>query len=301
MASKSRPLFNLSFLNVLFSGMLIISFLSGCGNNGTQTESKKEDASDSSDETKTSSKTAAGDEDTASDDDLMGNSKNKQPPKPALSVEPKKTGQEVDGYIVHQQNEFLGPTVLKIAKPGIRLESSTLTVVFPAGKEAIAFNPQNGNCMALTARSAAMMAGTAKAKGEQQKDRTSKIGTEKIAGIKCIHYELTREFIDKKTKKPIDSFSTEIWATKDLKLPPQIMKDCAKMTMMPPELGIPVRVIRQAATTKAESIKGEKLPRKKRDVISTSKCEIVKLDTGEFVPPSGFKTVTDEMKLMMTE
>jgi hypothetical protein len=146
-----------------------------------------------------------------------------------------------------------------------------------------------------------MMAGSARTGGEQQKDKTEKLGTEKIAGIKCVHYELTREFVDKKTKKALDSYSTEIWATKELKLPPEIMKDCAKMTMMPPELGLPVRVIRESKTTKAETIRGDKVPRKKRDVISTSDFQTAKIDKGEFIPLSGFKIVKDEMKLMMSE
>lgn len=275
---------------------LASTLLCGCGQSSDNPQEAQKDADQ--DETKSSSATS--DEDIEDIDDVSSKKKPKAP-KIKLSTTAKKTGKLVDGFVVHQQNEFLGPTVLKIGVPGIRLESSTLTVILPAGKEAIAYNPQNGNCMQLTAKSTAMLAGSSRF-GEESKETTTKLGTEKIAGVKCVHYHVHRSFIDKKTKKEMSGgYGSEIWATKDLKLPPSIMKDCARITMMPQELGFPVKVVRDASTTPTEMRRGVKKSRMRREVISTSSFTPSKVDTGEFALLAGYTPVKDEMKLMMSD
>lgn len=276
--------------------LLSASLLIGCGQqqNTTTSDSDKETTSSADD----NDKSATSDEDIADIDDTSSK-KTKKAPKVTYTVEPKPTGQVVDGFEVHQQNEFLGPCVLKISKNGVRLESSTITVILPTGKDAIAYNPQNGNSMELSSKSASMLAGNTHG-GEDSKDETKKVGTDKIAGVKCTHYQLVRKFLNKKTKQEIDHYTTDIWATKDLKVPPQVLKDCARMTMMPPELGFPVKVIRETNVT--TKIKGKQQGGSRtREVISTSEFKPTKVDTGNFALLSGFKTVKDEMKLMMSD
>ena len=67
--------------------------------------------------------------------------------KPKLSVDGKKTGKLLDGIVLHQQNEFLGTTLVKLSKMGARLESSTITIIMIPGKKPVAYNAQNGSTM----------------------------------------------------------------------------------------------------------------------------------------------------------
>lgn len=277
--------------------LLSLLLLSGCGQPQTSAEKDMKTETESADE-HSSSETAKEDDD---DEDILdekpAEGKKKVPAKPKLSSEAKKTGKLIDGVIVHQQNEFLGPCLLKIGKPGVRVESSTITVIFPCGKEPIAYNPQNGNCMALNTKSAGLMSGNMHA-GEEYKDHTEKVGTEKIAGVNCTHYLLTRVFVDKKTGKELNGkYATDVWFTRDLKLPPQVIKDCARMIMMPADLGFPVKIEREPKTSYQNSHPNAG----RRNVVITNKFESAKIDSGEFAPLAGFSTVKDEMKLMMSD
>lgn len=231
-------------------------------------------------------------------DDLSSSGK-KAAPKPQLSTEGKKTGSMVDGVIINQQNEFLGMSTLKMSKLGVRLESPSITVIMLPGKEAIAYNSQNGNCMALTERSAALLAGS-KNFDNPGEEKITKVGTEKIAGLDCIHYDVMKYYQDPKTKKQYPGWSTDVWACKDIGVPSSIVNDCARLTMMPKNLGFPVRIVREARTTDMEKRKGATNANQKRPVINTSKFAKAKLDKGEFAEIEGFKKVKDEMQLMMS-
>lgn len=277
---------------LLQSGLvfLLAIFLSSCGQQN-QKEAALEDPEKLAEETEKL-------DDLGSDEMLSEGPKNKAP-KPELSTEGKKTGKMIDGMIINQQNEFLGMTTLKLSKLGVRMESPTITCIMLPGKEAMAYNPRNGNCMQLTEKSAAMLAGSRGYNGPMEQ-KTKKLGTEKIAGINCIHYELVKYFRDAKTKQLYPAWSSELWACKDIGLPPLIIKDVARLTVMPPELGFPVRIEREARTTQAEHRKGENRVYVKRRVIDTTAQKKAKIDEGQFAYLDGFKTVKDEMQLMMS-
>jgi hypothetical protein len=69
--------------------------------------------------------------------------------------------------------------------------------------------------------------------------------------------------------------------------------------MMPENLGFPVKMTRIASATTSEQIKGMGNSRV-RQVVSTTSFSHAKLDKGEFALLPGYKTVTDEMQLMMS-
>lgn len=225
--------------------------------------------------------------------------KKKETKKTQVSTECKKTGKTVDGLVINQQNEFLGMTTLKVSKLGVRLESPTITCIMKPGQEAMAYNCRNGSSMQLTQKSASLLAGS-RNMGMPTEQKTKKLGNENIAGLDCTHYELTRYFQDPKSKQTRGGWSSELWACKNVGLPPEIIKDVARLTQMPPELGFPVRIEREAATTQSERQKGESRAYVKRRVINTSAQRKEKLDTGEFDYLDGFKKVKDEMQLMMS-
>jgi len=76
------------------------------------------------------------------------------------------------------------------------------------------------------------------------------------------------------------------------------MKDCARITTTPVELGFPVKITRAGSTTEKE--RRTKSGKNIREVISTRSFLRTKLDKGEFALLPGFKTVKDEMQLMMS-
>ena len=311
-------LFSSATLRSLFcsaSMVLLLSVsLSACG--------PKPDAEKADDDTETSTK-AASEEEVEDLEDTS--SKKSHEPKKRLSTEGKHTGEMVDGYEIEQRNEFLGPTTLKVSKYGARLESPNLTCIILPGKEAMAYNPDNGNSMQLTSRSAAMLAGKRPNEGPSvevtEKSKTSDL----IADMKCSRYVVHKLFLRKrlrkgeavpdskgKTAKELkkdgwrEEWSTEIWATKELKVPPQVMKDCARLTMMPPDLGFPMRIEKMNAAVTLEqngSVANTQHVAsriKSKYVIDTSKVKPAKFDKGDFAHLDGYKEVKDEMALMMS-
>ena len=129
-----------------------------------------------------------------------GKHKKAREARPALSIEGKKTGVLTDAVIAQQQNEFLGASTLKLSKCGIRLESSSITVIVPPGQQAVVYNAKNGNCMILTSRSRSLLGGGSNYSDEGQQTST-KVGTEKLLGMNCVHYKVSKIMLDAKTKK----------------------------------------------------------------------------------------------------
>lgn len=299
------------------------------------------------------SKSASAEEELDDIDDSAKEKKPPKPPKPKLSTEGKKTGVLVDGYEFEQKNEFLGATKLKLCKFGIRLESPNLLCVMLPGQEAIAYNPQNGNCMQLTAKSAAMLAGKRPNEGPTAEVIEPQKGTEMIAGLKCNKYIIRKFFPGENTSPALakanmtlkkqksaealkkegyfQGWHTEFWSTKDINVPAEIVKDTARLTMMPGGLGFPVRIQREvdgattvhptagpgaansktasAGTDKSAATGGLKpvahvsddgTKSSVRKVIDTTGFAKAKFDKGEFALLEGFKTVKDEMQLMMS-
>jgi hypothetical protein len=269
---------------------------------GTEGQGKK----DSLNKTAQEDRDAAGSEDDLDEMDEAGStSRHKKiasAPKPVLNTEGKKTGIMEDAVIVQQQNEFLGASTLKLSKAGVRLESSTIIVLMQPGKPAIAYNSQNGNSMILTDKSRSLLSGAGSKYGDGGKVTRTKLGTEKIAGMNCTHYKLHRVLIDPKSKTIAAEMNSDLWASKDLKLPASVMKDCARMTTMPEDLGFPVKITRSTNFAQSEDRKGDRSgsnSNRLHNVVSTRSVTHTKLDRGEFAPLTGFKTVTDEMQLMM--
>jgi len=164
---------------------------SGESSKGTNTARKSGDAIGSEDDLNEMDDTSA-----------EGKHKKAKATKPALSTEGKKTGVMEDTVIVQQQNEFLGASTLKLSKSGIRLESSTVTVVMPPGQEAIAYNAQNGNCMVLSSNNRSILGGGGKP-SDEGKQTSIKVGTEKLAGLNCIHSNSAKScWILKQKNKP---------------------------------------------------------------------------------------------------
>lgn len=227
--------------------------------------------------------------------------KSKIPKKDPLSTTGKPTGELAEGVLVEQTNEFLGRTKVKLCKFGVRLESPSLTCIMLPGKPAIAYNPQNGNAMALTSKSAAMLSGTKTPEpGGETKVEKVKVGTEKIAGLNCDHYRLANFYMDQRTKQFRRAWSNEVWACKDIGAPPAIVKDCARLTLMPPELGFPVRIARTSEATHIEKQKGIG-GSQVRQVVNTLSSSRGKFDKCEFMALPGYTTVQDEMKLMVSD
>ncbi len=211
------------------------------------------------------------------------------------------TNKFVDGVEFHQQNEFLGTTVVKLSKLGVRLESPSITCILPLGKTPTAYNAQNGSCLKLTYKSTAILAGGVPTDGKLGKQKLIVISKDKIAGVNCIHYKYYVESIDPKTKQKSQIKETQVWGTKDLKIPDAVLKECSKMLMMPPEAGFPLKVMRIVDTAELEKRQKKGLkPQADRVAVDTSQYKQTKLDVGEFAPLEGFKPVTDEMQFMMS-
>lgn len=315
-------LFNsISLQRLIYSASMVLllsTTLTACG--------PKPDADKTDDETETSTKASSDDE---LEDAEESSPKKVRAPKVRLSTEGKPTGQMVDGYAIEQQNEFLGLTKLKLSKLGARLESPNLTCIIMPGKEAIAYNPDNGNSMQLTTKSAAMLAGKRPNEGPSQEVVDKDKAVENIAGLKCNKYVVHKFFFFVKPgakKGPVpdgtgktseqleregweEAWHTEIWATKDLKIPAQVMKDCARLTMMPPDLGFPMRIEKLAQRNSSSTMRSGKGNQKypgsangmrAKFVIDTHSIEKTKFDAGNFTLLAGYKPVKDEMALMMS-
>ena len=223
----------------------------------------------------------------------------KKKPTVTLSTVPKKTGQTVPGLEFNQRNEFLGMTILKMSAQGIRLDSPNLTAIFPPGKAGpTVFNPLTGKAMVLTSKNSSFLK-QASGMGGSGEEETKKVGAETVAGYKCTHYVVDRFVFNPKTKERIHQWTTEIWGTRDLGLPKNIVEDCAKLTMMPPSFGFPMRVIRHATPTEQEKKRGA-TGKQRRVMIDTITAKKSKLDKGEFVLLDGYEPVQDEMALMMS-
>ncbi|MBX9688974.1 MAG: hypothetical protein K2X27_19860 [Candidatus Obscuribacterales bacterium] len=223
--------------------------------------------------------------------------KNKAP-KPKLSSMAAKTGTMVDCVVMDQRNEFLGLTKVKLSKLGARIESANIVVIMQPGKGTMAYNAANGNCLQLTKKSAAMLAGQKDMDmAVESKHSTKKLDSEKLAGLDCNHYLIEREFVNKKTKAVKSRWATEVWAAKNSGVPQNVIKDFAEMSQMPADLGLPLRIERDLGTTAVNGV----TKRSKRIVIDTDSYSKAKVDKAEFQPLSGYKLVTDEMQLMVTD
>jgi hypothetical protein len=223
----------------------------------------------------------------------------------AISTEGKHTGDMTPGVVAQQQNEFLGLTVVKLSKYGVRMESPNICVVIETGKPPMAYNSQNGTSLPLTPQSVAYMAGNMEMAQQEGGDLTTKkMGVENVCGKKCIHYRLSKVFKDPKTKKIVHGWAEDIWATKDVNVPPAIVKECAKLSMVPTELGFPLKIqrfLRAPGESELEDIDSLKKKNKvrSRDVIKTVSIASAKLDRGDFALLTGFKPVQDQMQFMM--
>lgn len=216
-----------------------------------------------------------------------------------LSTAPVLTNVKVPAIEFRQQNEFLGSSVLKLSPAGVRLDSPNIAAVFPAGASGpTIFNPITGKSMLLTSKNSAFLrhaGGLEKGSGEVAK----KIAVETIAGMKCIHFRIESYKVDPKTKAKSLDWTTEVWATRDLGLPSKIIDDCSKLTMIPPELGIPLRLVRESKPTAQEKSKGVEGVQR-RTLIDTFSAKKKQLDKGEFILLVGYQPVKDEMELMMS-
>lgn len=226
-----------------------------------------------------------------------------------FSTEGKKTGDVSKGIVVEQQNEFLGLTIVKLSKWGVRMDSPSISVILNPGKDAMAYNSQNGSCLKLSSKSAAFMSGAVGDKNKGAGDlKTRKLGNEVICGKPCVHYRLSKLLKDAKTNKVYDSWAEDVWTTKDLNVPPLIIKECAKLTLLPPDLGFPVKIVRfknrngeHGAEEVEELLRKDIVDKKRqRQVIGTVSFSPQELDKGEFQYLQGFKAAEDEMQFMMS-
>lgn len=223
----------------------------------------------------------------------------KKKPEVTLSTAPKKTGKMVPGLEFNQRNEFLGMSILKMSAEGIRLDSPNLTAIYPPGKSGpTVFNPLTGKAMVLTAKNSSFLKQASGMSGAGEEE-TKSVGVETVAGYKCNHFVVDRFVFNPKTKERIHSWTTEIWGTRDLGMPKNIIDDCSKLTMMPPSFGFPMRVIRHGSATELEKKKGM-TGKQRRVMIDTISAKKTKFDKGEFVLLEGFQPVQDEMALMMS-
>ena len=234
------------------------------------------------------------------EDDLGKTSKGKVPtaPEKALSTIAPKTGVMIPGLEFNQKNEFLGSTVLKLSASGIRLDSPNLTAVFPPGQSGPnVYNPMTGKFMVLTNKNSTFLRqSTGMDKGISEE--ASKVGTDTIAGYKCTHFKVEKYLVNPRTKEKNHQWTTEIWGTRELALPKPILNDCSKLTMMPPEFGFPMRVIRHTAPTDQERSKGL-VGQQKRVMIDTLVAKKTSFDKCNFQLLTGYTPVKDEMELMM--
>lgn len=238
-------------------------------------------------------------DDTEPEDDIETPSKKKSTPQISLSTAPKKTGKMVPGLEFNQRNEFLGMSILKMSADGIRLDSPNLTAVYPPGKVGpTIFNPLTGKAMLLTSKNSSFLKQASGMSGSGEEE-TKKVGVETVAGFKCNHYVVDRFVFNPKTKERIHDWTTEVWGTRELGLPKNIVDDCSKLTMMPSSFGFPLRVIRHAAPTEREKKKGM-TGKQRRVMIDTMSAKKTKFDKGEFVLLDGYEPVQDEMALMMS-
>jgi hypothetical protein len=294
----------MSILKSCLSQALVLLFvcvlLSSCGQPAAPTGALNKDAG----KVKTAAEPSGDDDFDGVDPESTSPAGKKSPAaaaRQALSTAGKKTGKMLDGLVLHQQNEFLGTTTLKVSKTGARLESSLLTVILIPGQQPVAYNVQNGSTMKLTTKSAAIMAG-ARQSGDisDVKTESKKLGAGKIAGINCSRYLVQKYATNVKTGYRSRVWFAEIWATRELHVHPAVLKECARFLLIPEELGFPLRVVRFTSPTEIERHEGVTASRIQRDVIKTASCARQKLDEGEFAYLSGFKSVKNEMELMMT-
>lgn len=273
------------------SAFLLVS----CGSSPQKSEDKAKDAEEVADKPV---------DDSEPDDDALSGSSGKPASakikaEPSFSTVPKKTGKMVSGLEFNQRNEFLGMTILKVSPEGIRLDTPTVSAVFPpkdVGPHV--YNSVTGKTMLLTSKNSSFLQQASGMTGSGEEE-TKKAGTETIAGYKCTHYVVDRFVVNPKTKEKFHEWTTEVWATRDLPLPKQTIDDCSKLTMMPPSFGFPMRVVRHATPTEKEKKRGLK-GRQRRVMIDTLSCKNAKFDKGEFELLTGFERVNDEMALMMS-
>lgn len=226
----------------------------------------------------------------------------KAPKKPKVSIEGKHTGITSPGVVVQQENEVLGLNLVKLSKYGIRMDSSTISVILRPGETAMAYNPNNGYSLPLTEKAASFMAGVKTSNKMGEELIVTEKGRETLCGKACIHYRLIKILKDPKTKKVYDSWAEDVWATKDVDVPPAILKECAKLVLLPKDLGFPVRIARFKNRSKSSPdvnrLKNLDMKATK-DVIKTLSFEKQTQDSGDFVFLSGFKPAKDEMQFMM--
>lgn len=183
-------------------------------------------------------------------------------------------GKASDGWRMEQRTEDSGRAEVWLSSNGIKIHSQLLSaLVMPPRYNAIMYNERTRKFVDVPYKDWVARYKTGK------RNITGPVETGKIAGLAA------KKYISLPGKNPHKK--VEIWTTTALGIDRQLSDFFARRIGIPPELGLPLRLV---------AIYDNKPSKVELDTISVKKMPV---PISTYKPPTGFKQVSSEMELLL--
>ncbi|HEY9785553.1 MAG TPA: hypothetical protein V6D17_09150 [Candidatus Obscuribacterales bacterium] len=193
------------------------------------------------------------------------------------------TGAKRDWFL-RQASQVHGPIDCFVGPKGVRLEARDISILALSPDYKVTFVNNANRCyMEQTPQTAQKKTywGANPKKGDKISFQRGK--TTKIAGLMAVEY--TRVVTNGRSR----AVTGTCWVTKDLSLPRASSAALSKLLNVPPELGIPLRLI---------GLNAAKMKILYLDTIDAQRCV---LPANTFNRPKGFRKVFDEVALILED
>lgn len=196
--------------------------------------------------------------------------------------------QSRDGLFLKQQSKRYGSISSFITNKGVRMDAMGIKIfVAPPYRTISMYNAANKSVYRTTVKEIGdrvnLLKLTPKEKARGMKEAIKVEASTEFFGLKLSHTLM--EHVDRRGKhRPV----LRIFSTHDAKLPRALEDACCQLTSCPPGYGLPVKLYMWSKGVQEQ-------------LLETTKVERRQLSERLFVEPQGYKTVSDEMQLMMDE
>lgn len=185
------------------------------------------------------------------------------------------------GWRISQASQIHGPIDCYIGAIGVRLEMKDLSIIAKTPFKGVDMINRTNRCFMAQSNE---LAAKKTQWGSLPAGKISfvKLGTGTVAGLQATRYERRVTTPAGKVLK-----TGEAWLTRDLKLPPRSHDAIARLLNVPPELGMPLRLI--GLTPRGQRI----------TYMDSYDARRVQLKPANFARPKGFREVKDEVALIL--
>jgi hypothetical protein len=185
-------------------------------------------------------------------------------------------------WSLNQYCQLYGPMRVDVGQAGAKLSSKKIAVYINGNGHAGIYNHASRTYCDVSTKPTATRSSYVSTPGQVVKG-----GSKTVLNLRANQYWCGG--FDSKGRQ---MYSTEFWTTNDLNIPASYTDGYLKMCGLPAGLGLPIGVIRHYGDPKD--------PKHRRSVfLDTSKVTPANFSPSEFVAPTGYKQVADEMEVLV--